>query len=167
MTLHVVAISDLNPDKTSLNLVLGKPLYRSQRQDSGAELPGTLTHRTSPAGAAALSPAVDNGRRHQSITALSPAVDNGRGHQSITALSPAVDKGRGHQSITALESPGVLLPKQLGNWTAFLPGRSSSKRRGKRHEWTPHFRVPRQESTLGTAAPKEGVSLEPKGAQRL
>ena len=96
MTLHVVAISDLNPDKTSLNLVLGKPLYRSQRQDSGAELPGTLTHRTSPAGAA--------------------------------ALSPAVDKGRGHQSITALESPGVLLPKQLGNWTAFLPGRSSSKR---------------------------------------
>ena len=112
MTLHVVAISDLNPDKTSLNLVLGKPLYRSQRQDSGAELPGTLTHRTSPAGAAALS----------------PAVDNGRGHQSITALSPAVDKGRGHQSITALESPGVLLPKQLGNWTAFLPGRSSSKR---------------------------------------
>ena len=98
--------------------------------------------------------------------ALSPAVDNGRHHQSITALSPAVDDDRCHQSIMALESPGIYCPS---NWAIGLHSCLGGVHpRGEEKGMSgPTFSGAKAGVYTGDNSPQGGVSLEPKGAQRL
>ena len=63
--------------------------------------------------------------------------------------------------------PRDLLPKQLGNWTAFLPGRSSSKRRRKRHEWTHIFRCQGRSLHWGQQPPRGGLSWTQGGTEAV